>query len=139
MPRVGLKGHVYCKVGNAFVAMKIARDVTIPVSKNEIPLKNKGSELIRYLSGLIDVPIDLEADWEPGDPVFDALHDCFWNGGSLEFKFLDQPEGTGAKGLQGEFIVTKFERSEPLEDVMSVSIALRLAADSTLTRVGSAT
>jgi len=107
------------------------RDLTIAISKNEIQVKNKGSLFIEYLTGLIDSPIDCEVDWEPGDPVFEALKNSFWTEDSVEFVLLDGGiRRVGAEGLRASFIVTKFERSEPLEEVMSASVSLRLSAAS---------
>jgi hypothetical protein len=110
--------------------MKSVRDLTIAISKNEVPVKNKGSKFVRYLSGLIDAPVDFEMDWEPGEGAFDLMQDSFWEETPLEFEFLDDTKEKGGKGLTGEFIVTKLERTEPIEDVMSASVSLRLAADS---------
>ena len=134
MPKVGIKGQMYCNSGSysspAWNRYKAARDVTMAVSRNEVAVKNKGSLWIKYLSGLRDALLDFEADWEPGDPVFDALQSAFWTEAPLDFLLLDGGiKKAGAQGLRAGFIVTKFERSEPLEDVMSVSVSLRLAAD----------
>ena len=112
--------------------MKSVRDLTIGISKNEIPVKNKGVEYVRYLGGLKDVPVDFEMDWEPEEGSFAMLVDSFMNDTPLEFEFLDDTKTKGGYGLKGEFIVTKLDRSEPLEDVMSASVSLRLAADSQL-------
>jgi len=130
MPKAGIKGQTYLKNAETWLRAKILRDLTMAVSSNEIATKNKGSVWQKYLIGLRDVPIDCEADWEPGNPVFEALKEAFWTEAPLEFLILDGGiRKVGAQGLHASFIVTKFERSEPLEDVMSVAVSLRLAAD----------
>ena len=134
MPRVGIKGQTYANTGSYSAPVwnryKAARDLTVAVSANEVAVKNKGSIFVKYLSGLKDTPLDFEADWEPNEPVFDMLQQCFWTQDPIDFLILDGGiKKVGAQGLRGGFIVTKFERSEPVEDVMSVSVSLRLSAE----------
>ena len=121
MPKVGIKGQISINGHKA----KFVRDLTVSVSRTEIQVKNKGSEYVEYLTGLIDVPLDLEGDWEPGDPAFDALRDAFLSEEPVQ---VTLSEG-GIGGVNRPFIVTKFERTEPLEDVMGVSASLRLSAE----------
>ena len=135
MPRVGIKGQSYLNKGThttpAWKRAKILRDLTLAMSKAEVQVKNKGSMFVEYLTGLIDVPLDCECDWEPGDPVFDAMQEAYWSEEPLEFLILDGGiRKKGAQGLRANFIVTKFERGEPMEDVMSTAVSLRLSAES---------
>ncbi|MCL2745396.1 MAG: hypothetical protein FWE67_16270 [Planctomycetaceae bacterium] len=135
MSRVGIKGQTYFNSGTHALPVwkraKIVKDLTMSLSKNEVQVKNKGSIFVKYLSGLVDVPLDLEIDWEPGDLVFDALQAAFWSEEILEFVILDGGiRKPGAQGLRAGYMVTKFERGEPLEDQMTGSISLRLHADS---------
>jgi hypothetical protein len=134
MPKVGIKGQTYLNVGThtnpSWKRAKILHDLTLSISTAEVQVKNKGSRWTKYLSGLNDVPLDLEADWEPGDDVFDALQDAYWTQAPLELVILDGGiKKAGAQGLRGGFMVTKFERSEPVEDEMMANISLRLAAN----------
>jgi hypothetical protein len=134
MPRVGIKGQSYFNTGThdapVWVRAKILHDLTLAVSKGEVQVKNKGSRWVKYLSALNDAPLDVEVDWQPDDPVFDALQDAFWTDEVLEFVILDGGiKKAGAQGLRAGFVVTKFERSEPLEDQMLANVSLRLAAD----------
>jgi hypothetical protein len=109
---------------------KVLHDLTLAVSKTEVQVKNKGSNWNKYLTALRDAPIDVEVDWAPGDEVFDALQEAFFTEEVLEFVILDGGiKKAGAQGLRGGFIVTKFERSEPMEDQMIANVSLRLGAD----------
>ena len=134
MAKAGIKGQTYYNAGTrtspTWHRAKLLRDLTLPFSANEIAVKNKGSQWTKYLRGLLDVAIDGEADWEPGNPVFEALKESFFTEKILEFVILDGGiKKQGAQGTRAGFVVTKFERSEPMEDVMSVAFSLRLAAD----------
>ncbi|GHT30654.1 hypothetical protein FACS1894214_0910 [Planctomycetales bacterium] len=134
MPKVGIKGQTYFNSGThdtpVWQRAKIVHDLTLSLSKGEVQVKNKGSRWVKYLSALNDVPLDLEIDWEPGHAVFDALQAAFWSEEAVEFVILDGGiRKPGAQGLRAGFMVTKFERSEPLEDEMLGNISLRLHAD----------
>ena len=135
MPRVGIKGQSYLNKGTRTAPQwKRAcglRDLTLEMTKAEVQVKNKGSMFVEYLTGLIDTPLDCECDWEPGDPVFDAMQEAYFTEEPLEFVILDGGiRKVGAQGLRANFIVTKFGRGEPMEDVMSASVSLRLSAES---------
>jgi hypothetical protein len=134
LARVGIKGQSYLNLGThaapQWKRAKVLHDLTLAVSKNEVQVKNKGSRWVKYLSALNDAPLDVEVDWAPGDEVFDALQEAFWTDEVLEFVVLDGGiKKAGAQGLRAGFTVTKFERSEPLEDQMIANVSLRLAAD----------
>ncbi len=134
MPFIGIKGQTYMNTGTheapVWNRCRFLRDVTLEITSAEAAVKNKGSIFVKYLDGLIDVPLDIEGDWEPGNTVFNAMQEAFWSKEPLEFMFLDGGiKKVGAQGLRGGFMVTKFGRSEPLEDVMSLSASLRLHAD----------
>jgi hypothetical protein len=134
MPKVGIKGQTYCNTGShstpQWARVKFLRDLTVAISSNEVAVKNKGSIWEKFLSGLNSCPLDVEGDWEPGDPVFDSMQQCYWTKEPLEFLILDGGiKKEGAQGLLAGLMVTKFERGEPLEDVMSLNVSLRLAAD----------
>jgi hypothetical protein len=132
--KVGIKGQTYLNVGMhespTWKRAKIIHDLTLTVSKGEVQVKNKGSRWVKYLAGLNDAPLDMEADWEPGNDVFDTLQDAFWTETPLEFVILDGGiKKAGAQGLRAGFTVTKFERAEPMEDEMIANVSLRLAGD----------
>jgi len=134
MPKVGIKGQTYYNSGSHSTPVwnrcKSIRDLTMAVSSNEVSVKNKGSRWEKFLTGLDTCPIDVEADWEPGDPMFEAMQAAYWSKEPLEFVFLDGGiKKTGAQGIRAGFIVTKFERSEPVEDVMTLNASLRMSAD----------
>ena len=136
MPKAGIKGQTYYNSGTRTTPVwnraRLLRDFTLPISTNEIPVKNKGSQWIKYLRGLLDVAIDAEADWEPGNPLFEALKTSFFTESIVEIAILDGGiKQAGAQGVRAGFIVTKFERGEPLEDVMTLNFSLRLAAEHT--------
>lgn len=135
MPRVGIRGQSYLNGGNGAVVQwiraKIIHDLTIATSSTEVSIKNKGSNYEKFLLGLKSAPIDFDADWEPEDPVFQLMETAHLTDTPIEFLSLDHLLTTkGARGFRGKFLVTKFERSEPLDDEMIVSVSLRLDANS---------
>ncbi|GHT13711.1 hypothetical protein FACS1894170_10000 [Planctomycetales bacterium] len=102
---------------------RFLHDLTLSISSNEVQVKNKGSRWVKYLTGLDDVPIDIEGEWEPGNPAFDVMQEAYWSKEPLEFVILDGGiRKDGAQGLRGEFIVTKFERSEPKDRIQETTL-----------------
>ena len=63
---------------------------------------------------------------KPGDAGFTAIKDAWFGNTSIEFAILDGDVGVaGSQGLRGTFSVTKFSRSEPLEEALSVSVTAK--------------
>jgi len=132
--RVGVKGQTYYNAGTyaqpEWVRAKCIKDLSFEISKTEVQIKNKGSDWVKYLTGLKDLPLDFESDYNPNDPVSTAIMDAFWTEEPLEFLILDDKiTKQGAQGLRAGFIVTKGGRNEPVDDMMTMPSGLRLAAD----------
>jgi len=134
MPRVGITGQTYLNTGSyenpQWERATILHDLTVGSETTAIAVKNKGVNVVRYMEGLREVPLDFECDWEPGHPVFDALLNSHWTSEVLDLLILDgRLTKEGSQGLRAGFIATKFERGEPLDDAMTASASLKLAAE----------
>jgi hypothetical protein len=130
MPRTGYKARVY-------VAGKIVpgvQDITVTTSRTEVQVKVREHGDVRYLAGLKDTPIDFEMLDDPTDETYLALKAAYHSDTDdnfLEVEITDNPK-TAAKweGIKGDFIVTKFEKSYPVDDAAKVNVSLRQAAAS---------
>ncbi len=75
---------------------------------------------------LKDGSIEFEMVWKPGDTGFDAIEEAWSDGDEIAIAAMDGAITTvGSKGLAGNFTVTNFSRSEPLEEAMKVSVTLK--------------
>lgn len=68
--------------------------------------------------------VDFEMQWKPGDAAFSAVKTAFLTAGTVEMEVLDQLDG---EGPHGNFSITNFSRSEPLEEALGVSVTAKLA------------
>lgn len=132
--KVGIKGQVYINLGSYatpdWARAKFVRDLTFEISKAEIQSKNKGSLWVKYLSGLMDAPLDFECDYEPDDPACALLIEAFWTEDPVDMLILDDYiETEGAEGYRAGFLATKSGFNQPLEDIMALPNALRLHAN----------
>jgi hypothetical protein len=68
--------------------------------------------------------------WETGDAGFTALKDAWISGTEIALAAMDgDVDAAGAEGLVGNFTVTNFSRSEPLEEGVSVSVTVKPASN----------
>jgi hypothetical protein len=93
-------------------------DVTIEKSYTEIEVKRKTDRDIRYLKGMRNCPIDFDIDRNEKDPAYRILRDL---------SDTDEAVTIEVGEVTDRFIVTKFTRNEPVDDVVTVSVSIRLA------------
>ena len=75
---------------------------------------------------LKDATIELELLYKAVDLAFDALEAAWEAGTEIAIAAMDGLIATvGSKGLAGNFIVSSFTRSEPLEEGMTVTVTLK--------------
>jgi hypothetical protein len=67
--------------------------------------------------------------WETGDAGFTALKSAWANGEEIALAAMDGDiELSGSEGLVGNFAVTNFSRSEPLEEGVTVTVTVKPAS-----------
>ena len=104
-----------------------AKDVNLNLEKGEADITTRANNGWRATVGTLkDGGIEFEAIWKPGDAGFDALQAAWANGTEISLMALDGAYTTsGVKGLTGNFTVTNFSRSEPLEEAVTVSVTIK--------------
>ena len=108
------------------------KDLTIPLDKSDFDLSTRGNGGYRAYAGTLkDVQIDFNMVWDPSDADQEALRDAYLNNTAIEFLFLDGLVATtGSQGPRLSMIVTKFERTENLEEALMVNVSLKPAYSS---------
>jgi hypothetical protein len=95
-------------------------DVTIEKSYTEVQVKRKGDRKVRYIKGMLDCPIDFDIDKNEKDPTYRILHDL-----SDTDKAVQMIIGS----VTDRFLVTKFTENEPVDEIVTMSVSIRLATE----------
>ena len=75
-------------------------------------------------------------NWDPADAGFTALQEAWANSDEIAIAAMDGDIATsGSQGLAGNFTVTNFSRSEPLEEAVTVSVTLKPSSYTTWYKV----
>jgi hypothetical protein len=75
---------------------------------------------------LKDGSIEFDMVWDTADTDFAAIRDAFLNRTAIEFAVMDgNITVAGSQGLRATCMVTKFSRSEPLEQAIMVSVTIK--------------
>jgi TP901-1 family phage major tail protein len=109
--------------------MANVKDVTLTLEAAEADVTTRANGGWRATApGLKTLTCDFEMVWQPGDEGFEAVKTAFLSGGLVELAPLDEAKDVaGAQGPKGSFSITKFDRSEPLEEAITVSVTAKLA------------
>jgi len=105
----------------------LVRDVTLSLEAAEADASTRGSGGWREtIQSLKDAGLEFEMANDSADAAFTAIKDAFINGTSVDVLVLDGPVATtGSQGLRMISAVSAFSRSEPLEEVVTVSSTLK--------------
>jgi len=104
-----------------------AKDVTLNLEAGEADASSRGSLGWREtLQTLRDAGIDFEMVHDPEDADFDLFRLAFFNGTTVDVQALDGGNAaSGSEGLRIIAMVTSFQRAEPLEDTVMLSVSLK--------------
>ena len=106
------------------------RDLDLGVEKGQADASTRGASWRQYLTTLKDASIDFSMLWDTSDLDFSAIQDAFFNDTQVELAIMDGDISVaGAEGLRATFDVVTFTRHEPLEDAMSVDVAIKPSAE----------
>ena len=101
------------------------RDLTIPMEKTKADVSSRASKYRMSRGTLRDINISFSMVWDTADADFTALRDAWLNDTSIDMVFLDGSSATvGSQGPRAYFEVTKFERTENLEETAMVNVEI---------------
>ena len=106
------------------------RDLTLNLETGEADVTTRANNGWRATKATLkDGSIEFEMLWETGDAGFTALKTAWANGDEIALAAMDGDiELSGSEGLVGNFAVTNFSRSEPLEEGVTVSVTVKPAS-----------
>ncbi len=115
--------------GGAWTELTNVRDVTLNLEAAEADLTTRGNQGWRAnVATLKSATIEFEMVWDTADAGFTAIRNAYLNNAIIGFQVLDD---TGGEGLQADFMISSFSRSEPLEEGITVSVSAKVAYSAT--------
>ncbi len=109
--------------GGAWAAMGNTRDVTLSMEAGEADVTTRSNNGWRAIvATLKDASVEFEMVWDPEDAAFAAIQSAFMDNEIIGLQVLDGEDG---EGLQADWMITNFTRSEPLEEAVTVSVTAK--------------
>lgn len=132
--KLGMDAKLFYKTGGqagggAWTEMTNVRDVTTNLEKGEADVTTRANAGWRATAPTLkEGTIEWEMVWDTADAGFTAVKDSYLNNTAIGLQILD---GAGGQGLQGDFAITNFSRSEPLEEAITVSVTAKVTYSDT--------
>ena len=103
------------------------KDLTLNLETGESDITTRANNGWRATAATLkDGSIEFEMLWDPDDAGFTAIQTAWANSAEIAIAAMDDDITTsGSQGLAGNFTVTNFSRSEPLEEAITVSVTVK--------------
>jgi hypothetical protein len=103
------------------------KDLTLNVEQGEADVSTRGAGGWKATIGTLkDAVIEWEMVWDTADEGFEAVRDAFFGGTLLGLAVMDGDiEEAGSEGLWADCAILKFDRSEALEEAITVSVTAK--------------
>lgn len=113
--------------GASWSEVTLAKDVTVNLEASEADVTARGNSGWRATrAALRDASLEFELVWDPTDTVVEDIRDAYLNGGEIALAAMDGDIATvGSEGFVANFYVTGFNRGEPLEEAVTVSVTAK--------------
>ena len=132
--KLGMEASLKYKTGGqagagAWTALGNTRDVTLNLEAGEADVTTRANSGWRAtVATLKEASVEFEMVWDTADAGFTAIKNAFFGNDPIGFQVLDE---TGGQGLQADFSITNFSRSEALEEAISVSVTAKVTYSAT--------
>ena len=121
----------YCAAGiggsPVWAELAIVRDVKLNTSKGEADVTTRASGGWKQTVGTLkDAGIEFEVVWDTADAGFQAVMDAYFDDTLIGLAVADGPiETPGTQVFKADCAVLKFDRNEPLEGPVTVSVTAK--------------
>ena len=122
--RLGLDAKLFIGTAGSRAATELAnvKDVTLNLETGEADITTRAAEGWRITAATLkEASLEFEMVWDTSDAGFKAIKDAYFNNTAIA---LFASDGDG-NGLDADFVVTSFSRSEPLEEALTVSVTCK--------------
>lgn len=127
MIRLGLDGKMFRGEAGAAqtsinIEMKTVKDVTLNLEKGEADITDRSANGWRvYVGTLKEGTLEFNINYDTESEDFKTLLNAYLNNTALAF-FVTDGDGSG---LLADFVITQFNKEEPLEEAQTVSVTAR--------------
>ena len=102
--------------------MSNVTDVTLNLETGAADITTRAAEGWRITAATLkEASVEFEMIWDTADSGFTAIQQAYFNNSALSL-FVSDGDGNG---LDADFVVTSFSRSEPLEEALKVSVTCK--------------
>lgn len=128
--KLGMQAKLYYKVGGvagagAWTELTNVKDVTLNLEAGEADVTTRANNGWRAtVATLREGSVEWEMVWNTADTGFTAIKDAYFDGVAIGLAVMDGDIATG-QGLQADFSITNFSRSEPLDEAITVSVTAK--------------
>lgn len=132
--RLGMEAKLLYKVGGqagagSWVVMGNTKDVTLNLEAGEADVTTRANSGWRAtVATLKEASVEWEMVWDTADAGFTAVKNAFFDNEPIGLQILDETDG---QGLQADFSITNFSRSEALEEAITVSVTAKVTYSAT--------
>lgn len=127
--KLGLEAKLYYGGAGSTATTELTnvKDLTLNLQAGEADITTRGAAGWKVsLAALKEGSLEFTMVWDPSDAGFAAISNAFFSGEAIALAALD---GEGGSGLDADFMITQFNRSEPLEDAITVSVTAKPTID----------
>jgi len=122
--RLGLDAKLFIGAAGAKASTELSnvKDVTLNLETGEADVTTRAANGWRAMAATLkEGSVEFEMNWDPEDAGFTQIANAFFSSTAVALFVSD---GLG-NGLDADFTVTQFNRSEPLEEALSVSVVCK--------------
>jgi hypothetical protein len=122
--KLGLDAKLYYGAAGTTASseLKNVKDVTLNLETGEADVTTRAAEGWRATAATLkDASVEFTMIWDTEDEGFTAIKNAYFGGNPLSLFVTDGEES----GLDADFVVTSFSRSEPLEEALTVSVTCK--------------
>jgi hypothetical protein len=123
--RLGLEAKLYHGAAGATATTELTnvKDVTLNLETGEADVTTRAAQGWRAtIATLKEGSVEFEMIWDTDDAGFIALKNAYFGNTPIALAVLD---GENGSGLDADFSITNFTRSEPLEEALMVSVTAK--------------
>lgn len=135
--RLGMEAVLNYKTGGqdgagSWVELANVRDVTLSLEAGEADVTTRANSGWRaVVATLKEANVEFEMVWDTADAGFGAVKDAYLNNAPIGMQILDGSSSGAGEGLQADFMITSFSRSESLEEAITVSVTAKVTYSDT--------
>jgi TP901-1 family phage major tail protein len=135
--RLGMEAVLNYKTGGqdgagSWTELANVRDVTLSLEAGEADVTTRANSGWRaVVATLKEASVEFEMVWDTADAGFGAVKDAYLNNAPIGMQILDGSSSGAGEGLQADFMITSFSRSESLEEAITVSVTAKVTYSDT--------